>query len=108
MEVFLTTKTMPKKANNPQNLVPIPKNKGGRPKGVKNKVPTEIKAHFLYVFETLQKNPKTSLLTTAKEKPEWFYDLSRALLPKEIKADITASSALIEIARQALAARGQK
>jgi hypothetical protein len=74
----------------------------GRPPGLKNKVPTEIKAHFLYVFETLQKNPKTSLLTTAREKPDWFYELSKALLPKEIKADITASQPLLEVVRQVL------
>ncbi len=60
----------------------------GRPKGMKNKVPTEIKARFVHVFETLNRNPKTSLESVAKADPRWFFDLSRALIPKEVAGDI--------------------
>ncbi len=74
------------KANNPQNLQPE-KRPRGRPKGAKDKIQGDIRARFLSVFEALNKNPKTSLKTWAAKDPKWFFDLSKALLPKQINVD---------------------
>ena len=74
---------MPKKSINPQNLEKRPL---GRPKGVKNKVPTEIKACVLHVWHRLQGDKKRSLATIAREEPKWFYDVfGRLLLPKAVE-----------------------
>ncbi len=70
------------------NLKPVGKKGRGRPPGTPNKIPTEAKARVLFVFEQLQKNPKTSLLAISKEKPAWFYDtIWKVLIPKQVTVD---------------------
>ena len=60
----------------------------GRPKGLKNKIPYEARAYVVHVFETLQKNPVTSLTARARENPDWFYDsIWKVIIPKEVKLD---------------------
>lgn len=74
---------MPRKAVNIENLKNRPI---GRPKGVKNKIPTEIKARVLHVWERLQGNKVTSLLAIARDDPRWFYEIfGRLLLPKAVE-----------------------
>ena len=75
----------------------------GRPKGLKNKVTKDAKAHILEVFEHLQKSPETSLRGVAKKRPDWFYDsIYKAIIPREMKADVNhdISGNLMELAVQ--------
>ena len=74
---------MPKETTNKEkNYKPGP----GRPKGLKNKIPIEIKARVLHVWEKLQGNKGTALLGVAQNDPRWFYEIfGRLLLPKAVE-----------------------
>ena len=79
------------------------KSKGGRPKGVPNKLTHDAKAEILKVFDALQKDPKTSLKAVAKTKPDWFYStIYRAVVPRELNAAVNheLGTNLMELAVQ--------
>ena len=65
----------------------------------------DIRERFVRVFHQLQNDPKTSLLATAQADPAWFYEISKIMIPREIKADIQTTVALVELSRQTLAER---
>jgi hypothetical protein len=64
--------------------------KGGRKKGVKNKIPVSVKESVFETFIALQQDNKTSLFAWAKANQTEFYKLSAKLIPAamEVKADI--------------------
>ena len=62
-------------------------NLGGRPKGVPNKITTDLKEAYLEVFE--MKGGVRGLFAWAEENPDLFYSHISKLLPKglEIKSE---------------------
>ena len=65
--------------------------KGGRPKGVKNKITRTVKETVLSVFTDLQKDPKHSLKAFAQRYPRDFYALAGRLIPTEIQGQVDAT-----------------
>jgi hypothetical protein len=83
---------------------------GGRVKGTPNKVTGDMKAEAWRVFNELQNDPEVSLLTKAKENPNWFYTVFGCrLLPRVIEGDmgLTISDSMSAIA-QAILSRQAK
>ena len=55
----------------------------GRPAGARNKF-TSLKQEFMDVFEKLNLDKNTSLLTFAQKHPEAFFLMVSKMLPKDI------------------------
>jgi len=63
-------------------------NKRGRPKGAKNKIPTNIVERILFVTEELEKSGK-GLSECAQSDPAWFYtNFLKGLIPKNIDVNL--------------------
>lgn len=63
-------------------------NKRGRPKGAKNKVPTNIVERILAVTEELEKSGK-GLAQCAQQDPAWFYsNFLKGLIPKNVDLNV--------------------
>ena len=59
----------------------------GRPKGLKNKITTDLKQLVLDTLEKLQKEGK-GLTEEAQKDPRWFFEhFVKPMLPKDIKID---------------------
>lgn len=65
------------------------KGKGGRPKGVKNKLTRNVKETVLDVFLQLQDDPKKNLLEFGKKYPIHFYQMAAKLIPTELTGTST-------------------
>ena len=65
------------------------KKTGGRKKGSKNKISTDIKAAYLEAFE--KRGGVQGLLDWAAESTDSFYAQVSKMLPKEIDASVTAT-----------------
>lgn len=60
-------------------------NPGGRPRGVKNKLPGELKKKILAICDNLDKEGK-GLEDCAREEPRWFYEnFLKVLVPKGVE-----------------------
>jgi hypothetical protein len=59
----------------------------GRPKGLKNKLPIDLKKRILAVWDQLEESGK-GLGTEAEKDPQWFYtNMVKPILPKDVKLD---------------------
>jgi len=64
----------------------LPKGKG-RPKGAKNKIPTDLKEAYLRAFD--KRGGVKGLLAWAEKSPDAFYAQISKMLPKEIDNKLT-------------------
>lgn len=62
--------------------------RGGRAKGVQNKLTATVKETVLTVFNELQNDPKVNLLAWAKKDPKMFYLIASKLIPTELSAKV--------------------
>lgn len=63
----------------------------GRPKGLKNKIPTSLAGKVLHACEHLEKIGK-SLTVMAEEEPKWFFEtFVKAMLPKDLQLRVIKS-----------------
>lgn len=62
--------------------------KGGRQKGVQNKITRTVKDTVLKVFNDLQSDPKVKLSAFAKRYPRDFYTIAARLIPTELTGNI--------------------
>lgn len=62
--------------------------KGGRKKGVQNKVTRTVKDTVLKVFNDIQSDPKVKLSAFAKRYPRDFYAIASRLIPTELTGNI--------------------
>lgn len=60
----------------------------GRKKGSVNKLTSSVKGTVLDVFNTLQQDPKHSLLAFAKKNPRDFYNIASKLIPNEVEGTV--------------------
>lgn len=59
--------------------------KGGRPKGVGNKLPRDLKAKVLAICDHLEAQQK-GLQEEAEKDPQWFYtNFVKPMLPKNVE-----------------------
>jgi len=65
-----------------------PVNKGGRPKGAKNKMSGQIKQHIEKHFYKVNKDGKALDALYAESKTAYFTLIAK-LVPAEVKADVT-------------------
>lgn len=73
----------------------------GRPKGVPNRVTSDIRAMIHGALDEL--GGQTYLVQQAKENPGAFLTLVGKILPKEVKADVTTTSISPDKLREVLA-----
>ncbi len=64
------------------------KGNAGKPKGAINKLTKTVKERVLEVFNELQTDPQSNLLSWAKEEPTEFYKIAAKLIPSDINAKI--------------------
>ena len=70
-------------------------NPKGRPKGAKNKVPTDIVKMILKIDQDLKK-AKKGLLVQAKADPTWFYEkIFAKIIPKDVNVSGEIDAELI-------------
>lgn len=62
--------------------------KGGRQKGVENRITRTVKETVLEVFNKIQDDPKVNLEQFAKKYPRDFYAIAAKLIPTEITGTI--------------------
>lgn len=80
-EPVLKTKKKQKRPNN------LPGPGPGRPKGLKNKLPRDLKLKILAITDSLEEQGK-GLEDMAVEEPKWFYEnFVKPILPKDVKVD---------------------
>jgi hypothetical protein len=60
----------------------------GRPKGAQNKLTRTVKETVLAVFDDLQSDPRSNLLSWGKDNPTEFYKIAAKLIPTEIKGEV--------------------
>jgi hypothetical protein len=70
---------------------------GGRKKGTKDKIPTEVARALHEAFEGI--GGTEALIHYATDDPAGFYKLYAKMLPKSIKAELVASQPLIDAIR---------
>jgi hypothetical protein len=58
--------------------------KGGRQKGVENRITRTVKETVLEIFNKIQEDPKVNLEQFAKKYPRDFYAIAAKLIPTEI------------------------
>lgn len=91
-----------------ENLKSVQKPGPGRPKGSKDKLSRDIRERVVQVWDSLEGTKDKSLKYLAHAEPKWFFDtFGRALIPKEIKAELGMSTSLIEMVRQIREERGR-
>lgn len=85
-----------------ENLKSVQKPGPGRPKGSKDKLSRNIRDRVVQVWDQLEKTPGKSLKSLSVLDPKWFFEtFGRALLPKEITAEVNSTVTRIDIAIQA-------
>ena len=86
----------PKKRGRPFSGQPGP----GRPKGLKNKIPQDLKKRVLAVWEELEAKNK-GLGAEADKDPRWFYEnFLKPMLPKNVDLSHTFDEPLVDIVRK--------
>ena len=61
---------------------------GGKVKGTQNKLTRTVKETVLAVFDDLQADPKSNLLSWGKDNPTEFYKIAAKLIPTELNANV--------------------
>ena len=72
----------------------------GRPKGVKDKLPRDMKLRVIAVWDKLEKEKK-SLYVEAKSDPKWFYvNFIKPMLPRDVQVDVEVGEDLAKMILQ--------
>ena len=80
----------------------------GRPKGLKNKLPLDLKKRVFAVWDQLEAEGK-GLESEARKKPLWFYEnFLKPMLPKNVDMTHNFDEPLIEIVRKLRAEKNAK
>jgi len=68
-------------------------NPAGKPKGAMSKGSGDIVARILDVWDELEQNNNTRLMTLAKENPQWFYKyFISKIIPRNIDVSLFAGA----------------
>jgi hypothetical protein len=68
---------------------------GGRTEGTQNKLTKTVKERVLEVFNELQEDPQSNLLSWAKEEPTEFYKIAAKLIPADINAKVDGKMIIV-------------
>lgn len=70
---------------------------GGRKKGTQNVLTKTVKETVLNVFNKLQEDHQSNLLSWAKREETEFYKIASKLIPTELNAHLTEKIIIVEV-----------